>query len=144
MAHSCAEFYIHIIFATKNREDLIPPEIEDRLYAYLGGIAKKKQNILIRVNGMQDHIHLLIKLHPDTAISTLLRELKSYSTGWLKKEGYEDFSWQIGYGGFSCSITHLDGVIKYIENQKIHHETITLDQEIDNINKKWGTSWQLD
>jgi putative transposase len=141
MAHSSVACYIHVIFATKNREPLIFPDIEDRLYAYLGGIASKKKTPLIRINGVHDHVHLLMKLHPDVALSILVKELKSYSTGWIKNETKRNFSWQTGYGGYSCSITHVDALIKYIENQKVHHKASTLDQELERINKKWGTSW---
>ena len=141
MTHTCLQVYLHIIFATKDREALITPEIESRLYEYLGGIARKRECVLLRINGMDDHVHMLLKLHADTPISTLLKELKSYSSGWVKKQGNREFSWQIGYAGYSCSITHVDPLIKYIDNQKQHHQTRTFDEELAILNKMWGTSW---
>jgi putative transposase len=94
MSHSCVENYLHIIFATKSRASLIPLEIESRLYFYLAGIAKQRKVPILKVNGTDDHLHMLLKLHPDVALSKLMKELKAYSTGWIKKEGFNQFGWQ--------------------------------------------------
>lgn len=144
MSHSCVENYLHIIFATKNRDSLIPLEIEERLHSYLAGIAKQRKVPILKVNGTDDHLHILLNLHPDIALSKLMKELKAYSTSWVKKQGFDQFSWQQGYGGFSCSKSHLEKLIKYIENQKVHHQHKSFDQEIDDLNLKWGTSWLRD
>ncbi len=144
MSHSSVEIYLHVIFSTKNRSPLIPFDLENRLYSYFGGIARKRQVPILKVNGMSDHIHMMLKLHASVALSTLMKELKSYSTSWMKTQGIKDFSWQEGYGAFSCSVTHIDALTKYIENQKEHHKTDTFDQEIDNLNKLWGIKWMAD
>lgn len=138
MGHSSVEIYIHVIFSTKNRLSLIPHDLENRLHGYITGIAKEKKVPILKINGMQDHIHILLKLHASVAISELLKELKSYSTAWMKKQGIKDFTWQEGYGAFSCSITHIDALTKYIENQKEHHQTHTFADEIANLNRIWG------
>ena len=138
MSHSCVEIYIHAIFSTKNRMALIPQNLEERLYGYFSGIAKERKVPILKANGMADHIHLLLKLHATTDISTLLKELKSYSSTWMKKQGVIDFAWQDGYGAFSCSITHVEALIKYIENQKEHHKTHSFDEELAKLNKLWG------
>jgi REP element-mobilizing transposase RayT len=143
MSHSCVEVYLHVVFATKNRDSLIPAEMESRLHSYIGGIARKRNIDLIRINGMLDHLHLLFKLHPDVPIAVLLKEIKSYSSGWIKKQGFENFAWQNGYGAFSCSYGHLQQVIEYIERQKEHHQQHSLEEEINQINKKWGTTWMI-
>lgn len=143
MSHSSVEIYLHVIFSTKNRLPLIPENMESRLYGYFGGIAKQRQVPILKINGTADHLHILLKLHASVAVSVLLKELKSYSTGWMKKQGFIDFSWQEGYGAFSCSVTHLEALTKYIENQKEHHKTRTFSQEIEILNRLWGVNWMV-
>jgi REP element-mobilizing transposase RayT len=82
----------------------------------------KKKNLYFARRWDSDHLHMLIKLHPDTALSILLKELKSYSSGWLKKEGFKDFSWQKGYGGYSYSKSHIEALYNYIRTQKEYHK----------------------
>jgi putative transposase len=144
MSHTSVENYLHIIFATKNREPLILPDFEKRLYGYINGIAIKKQSPILNINGIEDHIHLLIKLHPSVPLSTMVKELKSYSSGWMKKEGDPNFKWQEGYGGFSYGKSQLPALMKYIENQKNHHKVKTFDDELALIKLKWGVSWHTD
>jgi REP element-mobilizing transposase RayT len=93
---------------------------------------------------MADHLHIMLKLHASVAVSVLLKELKSYSTGWMKKQGFKDFGWQEGYGAFSCSVTHLEALTKYIENQKENHKARSFDQEIEILNRLWGVNWVVD
>jgi putative transposase len=144
MTHSCVEIYLHLIFSTKGRLSLIPKNIENRLYGYLSGIAKKSNIIVLAINGTSDHLHLLIKLNATTSVGKLIQELKSYSSGWMKKQGIMAFTWQEGYGAFSCSITHIKPLIKYIENQKEHHKVISFEDEIEKLNKLWKTKWKID
>jgi len=122
MSHSCVENYLHIIFATKNRDPLIHPEIEKQLHSYIVGVSRKRKVPILKINGMADHIHILLKLHPSVALAELLKEYKAYSSSWMKKCGYSQFNWQAGYGGFSCSKSMLKSVIIYIQNQKAHHK----------------------
>jgi REP element-mobilizing transposase RayT len=136
--------YLHIIFSTKERLPLIPKEMENRLYGYLGGIARKRESPILKINGMADHLHILLKLHPSVSLSTLVKELKSYSTGWMKKEAVADFGWQVGYGGFSCSPNRLSGINKYIDNQKEHHKTLSFKDEIEIMRQRFGIKWVLD
>ena len=115
--------------------------MEQRLYAYLGGIARKNQSSLLKINGTENHIHLLLKLNTTIAISTLLKELKAYSSGWMKKEGYDSFGWQNGYGAFSYSKSHLSALTRYIENQKEHHQAKSFEEEIELLKKTWTLDW---
>jgi REP element-mobilizing transposase RayT len=141
MAATAVDLFIHLVFCTKYRERHIHPEIEDRLHSYLVGIAKNRKTKVLRINGMEDHVHILINLHPSIALSNLVKELKAYSTSWMKKNGYPKFSWQRGYGGFSYSKSMTDQVVKYIENQKEHHRKFSLKEEIELIKQKWGIQW---
>ena len=100
MSHSCIENYLHIIFSTKNREPFIVPEIEERLHSYIVGISRQRKVPILKINGREDHIHILLKLHPSIALATLIKEYKAYSSGWMKKCGYPQFNWQEGWWFF--------------------------------------------
>src|SRR5215472_17964160 len=101
MTHSFVKLQYHIVFSTEGFVPLIKPEWEPRLYEYLGGVARKLKGISIEINGMPDHVHLLVGLHQDLSISTFLEKLKSSSTGWVRRNLSKEFGWQIGYGAFS-------------------------------------------
>ncbi|MBN4066808.1 IS200/IS605 family transposase [Simkania negevensis] len=143
MGHSCVENYIHLIFATRLREDLILSSMESRLHSYLCGIARKRNSSVIIINGTANHLHLLLRLHPTIALSTLVKELKSYSTGWMKKQDQAQFSWQVGYGGFSVSHSMLEKVSKYIECQKEHHQKCSFNEEIESLISRWHLRWSF-
>src|SRR5690606_727608 len=99
MSHSSVKNYMHIIFCTKKRATPIHSEIENRLHSYIVGISQRNKVPILKINGTDDHIHILLNLHPSIALANLIREFKSYSTAWMKKNGYPHFSWQKGYGG---------------------------------------------
>jgi len=141
MSHSCVENHVHLIFATKERAELIIPEIECRLHQYITGIARRRESPILIVNGVVDHIHILIRLHPSVALATVVKELKAYSTGWMKKQGCEQFSWQKGYGGFSVSRSALESVMAYISRQKEHHKKYSFEDELDSLIEKWNLQW---
>ena len=144
MSHSVVEVYIHFIFSTKKRKPWLQPEIEDRLFPYMGGIARKQKAGLLDINGTPDHIHLSVKMPATIAISKLIGDLKAQSTGWLKKRGLEEFAWQEGYGAFSFSRSQIDTVRRYIKNQKIHHRTKTFEEEMQAYAKRFGFEWYPD
>ncbi|CDZ81077.1 Transposase [Candidatus Rubidus massiliensis] len=146
MAHSCIELYIHIIFSTKDRKQIIPQSHESSLHGYIQGILKKRNIPVIRINGMHDHIHILLKLNSVVPLGTLIKEIKSYSTAWMstawmKKERFLQFAWQIGYGAFSCSINHVDALTNYIDNQKEHHKKFNFSEEVMRLCQKWQVKW---
>ena len=93
---------------------------------------------------MDDHTHIVLKMHQDVALSNLMKELKSYSSGWMKKVGYHEFSWQEGYGAFSCSKSLMEPLTKYVENQKEHHKKLSFKDEIAILERKWGVKWLKD
>jgi len=123
MAQSLSQLYVHIVFSTKNRFPFIKEDIDDELYAYIGGIIKQYKGIPIMINGVSDHIHILSSLPRTISISKFIEEIKKNSSKWIKTKGneYSNFSWQNGYGAFSVSSSKVDVVMKYIENQKNHH-----------------------
>ena len=141
MSHSLVEVYLHIVFATKHRAPLLTPDIEARLFPYLAGIARRKKVGTLRINGTEDHIHLLQKLHPSVTIARLVGDMKAYGTAFIKNLGVSEFAWQRGYGAFSCSRDHLDVVSRYIERQKEHHRFQSFANEMRSHGARWGLRW---
>lgn len=123
MSSTYSQLYIQIVFAVKGRESLIHSVWEEELYKYISGIVKNKDQKLLAINGMPDHIHLLIGIKPTCTVSDLVREIKKSSNEFIKEKRFVNgkFSWQEGYGAFSYSHSGLDNVIHYIKNQKEHH-----------------------
>ncbi|MFN5416805.1 MAG: IS200/IS605 family transposase [Flavobacteriia bacterium] len=124
MGQSLVKNYLHIVFSTKHRAHLIDEEIENELYAYLGGICKKLECYAVQVGGFTNHIHILCVLSKKVTLMKLMEELKSHSSKWIKTKGekYANFYWQDGYGAFSVNYRNLEVVVNYIVNQKEHHK----------------------
>ncbi len=124
MPQSLFKFLIHIVFSTKNRADLIAPEIENDLFGYIHGIVENNGAKLIIANGTANHIHLLISLPRKIDVSELIGDIKRDSSVWMKKQNarFADFYWQKGYGAFSIGQSQVETVVNYIKNQKEHHK----------------------
>lgn len=124
-AGTFSQLYIQLVFAVKGRQSLIAEQWENELYKYITGIIHNKGQKLLAINGMPDHIHILIGMKPNCCLSDLVREVKKSSNTWIneKQFGKKVFQWQEGYGAFSYSHSSLDNVIRYINNQKEHHQT---------------------
>ena len=118
-----SQIYIQVVFAVKGRDSLIAKTWEDELYKYITGIVTNKRQKLLAINGMPDHIHILIGMKPSCCLSDLVREIKKSSNEFIKEKKFTrlNFQWQEGYGAFSYSHSALDNVIAYINNQKEHH-----------------------
>lgn len=142
MSHSHVAVYLHIVFATKNRTPWLGSTIEEDLFPYLATIARGMRVDTLCINGVEDHVHLLQKLHPQATIAKLVGDMKSHSTAFLKRKGLKDFAWQQGYGAFSCSVNQVGRVKTYIQNQKQHHQHQTFDQEMTHFGNQWGFHWQ--
>ncbi len=128
MRSTYLSLYVHVIFSTKNREPFLTDDIRQRTFDYLGGTIGGLGALSVRVGGMPDHVHLLIRTNAKTSISDLVREIKKSSTNWIRNE-VPSFSWQEGYGAFSVSAERLRGVVKYIENQEERHHKMTFEEE---------------
>jgi putative transposase len=131
MSQSLADIILHIVFSTKERYPWIKPDIEEELYQYICGVCRNLDCPVIKINGVEDHIHVLLQLGKMVPYSKLISEMKSSSSRWIKTKGdcYNDFCWQSGYGGFSVSRPSLEGAKKYISLQKEHHKTVTFKEE---------------
>lgn len=131
MANTYTQIHIHIIFAVANRQSLIHAGIKDRLHKYITGIIQRRGHKLLAINGMPDHIHILIGLRPETALSDLVRDIKAHSAKHVNEEKWlqRRFAWQKGYGAFSYARSQLSTVIEYIRNQEEHHRKRTFQKE---------------
>ncbi|MFT3935839.1 MAG: IS200/IS605 family transposase [Chitinophagaceae bacterium] len=143
MGQSLVKNYIHIVFSTKHRQQLIYPPVENELHSYIGGICNKLDCHVIKVGGYTDHIHILCMLSKKIALMKLLEEIKSHSSKWIKTKGpdYENFYWQDGYGAFSVNPSQVDVVINYIANQHAHHDKQNFQDEYRGFLKKYKVDY---
>jgi putative transposase len=144
MSQSFVQIYVHIVFHTKNNKNLILKEIEEELYAYIGGILKNLKSIPIQIGGTTDHLHLLCTLHKTVTLADLMEEVKKSSSKWIKSKGsdYQNFYWQDGYGGFSVSSSGVEVVKKYIISQKEHHKKLSVIDEYRNLLEEYGIPYE--
>jgi len=127
----------HIVFSTKGRRPFLSDETVKTACRYIGGILRNHKGCLLTSNGMPEHVHLAVSLHPGTCLSDLLREIKAGSSKWMhEKERLAGFEWQDGYSAFSVSYSGLDQVIRYIDTQQEHHRKRTFEEELISLLKK--------
>jgi putative transposase len=113
----------HIVFATKNREVVLVADQREKLWRYIWGILRNKECHLYRINGVEDHVHILTGIHPSIALANLVKDIKLATNAWIKEQRlFPKFDgWQEGYGGFTVSWADKDRLIEYIKNQELHH-----------------------
>ncbi|MFZ0827241.1 MAG: IS200/IS605 family transposase [Verrucomicrobiia bacterium] len=131
MANTFTSLHYHVIFSTKHREPWITPDLEDRVWKFLGGIARENGMKALLIGGMPDHVHLALALPPSQSVSKALQLLKGGSSKWIKDTlpQMRSFAWQDGYGAFTVSKSNLSEVIAYIQNQRKHHRIKTFKEE---------------
>lgn len=131
MANTYSHCYYHFVFSTKNRAAFINPDIEERMWAYIGGIARKHKMTALQVGGIDDHVHALISSPPSIAPSQIAQYIKGGSSLWIHDEfpALNKFAWQDGFGVFAVCKSHSAKVVEYIKNQRKHHENQTFEEE---------------
>src|SRR5438874_10688814 len=131
MANTFTSLHYHVVFSTKRREPWIRSEIEQRVWAYLGGIARENQMKALLVGGIENHVHLLLGVPPVLAVSKAVQLLKGGSSGWVKENfpGLRGFGWQDGYAAFTVSQSQVPEVESYIGKQREHHRVKTFEEE---------------
>jgi REP element-mobilizing transposase RayT len=146
MAGTFSQIYIQVVFAVQNRECIIHSSWEEELYRYISGIIRNKEQKMLAINGMPDHIHFFIGMKPSCCLSDLVREIKKSSTEFIKEKKLSKFkfNWQEGYGAFSYSHSQIDSVVKYIINQKEHHKKQTFREEYMDFLKKFEIEFKED
>lgn len=135
MANTYTQLYIHVVFAVKNRQSLIHKEWKDELYKYICGTATGVKQKIYAINGVANHVHILLSISPSVALSDIIRDLKSNSSKWINGKSFVrgKFEWQEGFGAFSVSQSQLDVVIHYINNQEEHHRLKTFREEYHSL-----------
>ncbi len=138
MPQSLVQIYVHLVFSSKDRRPFLRDKpFRERLHAYLVGACKGQECPSLQIGGVEEHVHLLVRLGKTVDIATLIRELKKESTKWVKAESnLGDFHWQSGYGAFSISPTHVEPVTEYIRNQEKHHKMESFQDEFRRLCKK--------
>ncbi|MCH8568723.1 MAG: IS200/IS605 family transposase, partial [Balneolales bacterium] len=140
MANTYTQIHIHSIFAVQNRQSMINQSWEIELYKYMTGIVHNNGHKVLQINGMPDHVHILIGMRPIQSLSELIQQVKQNSSKWINENRFATsrFSWQEGFGAFSHSKSQVQTVIKYIQNQKEHHKRKSFLEEYIEFLKKWG------
>jgi len=131
MANTYTPLHYHFIFSTKNREPWLVPDIEQRIWEFIGGIARAHKMTALQIGGIDDHLHGLVTVPPTIAPCQIAQFLKGDSSKWIHEEfaDLQSFSWQDGYAAFSVSKSSIPKVIKYIQNQREHHRRKTFQEE---------------
>ncbi len=143
MANTYTALFYHFVFSTKNRVAALRPDIEERVWSYIGGIARNHKMTAIQVGGIEDHIHALVLAPPTIAPFEIAKSLKGESSKWIH-ETFPDlraFAWQDGYGAFTVSKPNVPSVVSYIQNQRTHHQTQTFQEEYLEFLKKAGVEY---
>ena len=143
MAKTYTSLNYHFTFSTKNREPWITQSIEDRIWSYLGGVARKHKMTALQVGGIEDHIHALVTAPPMLSPSEIAQYIKGDSSKWIHEEFRKllGFEWQDGYGAFTVSKSQIPEVIRYIQNQREHHGKKTFQEEYLELLQKHGVDY---
>src|SRR5947209_18220354 len=143
MANTYTQIYIQVVFAVEWRQSLIVAEHKVELHKFITGIVRNDGQKLIAINSVPDHVHILIGLKPDLALSDLVRDIKANSSRFVNDEGWVRgrFNWQEGFGAFSYSHSQLDSVIRYIRNQQQHHAKRTFKSEYMTLLRKFDIAF---
>ena len=141
---SYRQILYQIIFGTKYRRPTINETHCTELYQYIWGIVKSKNCHLFRINGVEDHLHILSDLHPTVALADLVKDIKASSSRWMKESGlFPEFEgWADGYGAFTYSIRERDKIINYIKKQKEHHKKVPFVEEYSALLEENGLRYE--
>ncbi len=139
MANTYSQIYIQIVFAVMGRQNLIAAGQREELHKYITGIVRNRDQKLLSIFCMPDHMHLLVGLKPSMSISDLVRDIKADSSNFINNKKWirGKFNWQEGFGAFSYSRSQVDQVAKYILNQEDHHRRKTFREEYVDFIKKF-------
>ena len=147
--HSFVSCLVHCVFSTKERRRLITADLQQRLYPYLGGIARENKMKALAIGGVEDHVHILLSIPSTLSIAKSVQLLKGNSSKWIHETFPKQraFEWQEGYGAFSIAVSGVEGTVRYIQSQKEHHQRHSFKDELIVFLEKHGieySSWMLD
>jgi len=141
MAQSFSALFYHLVFSTKKRYPFLTPAIRPSIYSYIGGIVRNQGGQLHAIGGTSDHVHQLVSLTKNMAISGAVREIKSKSSIKLRQQGKRKFRWQSGYSIFTVSPSKVTQLKGYIENQEEHHLKRTFKEELRTLLQAHGVEF---
>jgi len=141
--NSFRQILYHIVFCTHDRKNTLPVEYHEELYKYIWGIIKNRNGFLYRINGTENHIHILSDLHPTVALADFIKEIKTVSNTWMKSSGkFQNFSsWAAGYAALTYAYHDKEMIINYIKNQKEHHKKVSFEDELRALLEEHGIEW---
>ncbi len=143
MGNTYSHLLVHLVFATKNRIPTIAQHIAERLHEYIGGIARAEGCALLAAGGVEDHVHLLMRIKPDLNLATLMRDIKGKSSRWINVT-FPDSAWrgwQDGYAAFSVSRSAESHVREYLANQREHHLRRSFRDELEELLRRHGVEY---
>lgn len=137
MANTYTQLYFHIVFAVKGRQNHISKKWKDELYKYITGIVTNRNHKMMIINGMPDHIHILVSTKPNSNLSDLVRDIKANASKWINEKKFINgkFEWQTGFGAFTIGQSQIPKILNYIKAQEEHHKKKSFREEyIDFLN----------
>jgi REP element-mobilizing transposase RayT len=142
MAHTYCSLLFHCVFSTSGRRRIIAQDVQERLWAYMGGVARECGAVAMAVGGTEDHAHLLISLRATMSLARAMQAIKAGSSQWMHEcLGVREFAWQEGYGAFSIGASQVPATIAYIARQREHHQKRDFQAEFVAILKKHGIEY---
>jgi putative transposase len=141
MSHTYVSDLVHCVFSTKERRNLIRPEIQSDLWAFLGGIARKNGFKALVVGGTENHVHVLLSLPATMPLAKAMQLIKGASSHWMNEKRTQGFAWQEGYGAFTVGISQKADTIAYIQSQAEHHRKRSFEDEFVVFLKKHGVEY---
>lgn len=143
MPQSLARVHIHLVYSTKNREPFLIDTVRESLHRYQAVVLQNLGCPAVLINSVEDHIHTLFELSRTVTIAGAVEEVKKTSSKWIKTQGPEfgAFAWQTGYGAFSVSVSSIDRVRRYIEDQRAHHRSSTFQDEFREMLHRHGVGF---
>ena len=147
--HSFVSCLMHCVFSVKERCKLISPDVQERLYPYLGGIARENKMKALSIGGVEDHVHALVSLPSTLSVAKAVQLLKGNSSKWIHQtfSNQRLFEWQEGYGAFSIAVSGIEDTVRYIQSQREHHQAHSFEDELIVFLDKHGIAyekWMLD
>ena len=132
MSHTYVSALYHCVFSTKERRPLIPAALAERLFPYMGGIARENEMKVLEIGGTENHVHFLLSLPAPLALAKGIQLIKGGSSKWVHDtfgEEHTRFAWQEGYGAFSIGVSQIQHTIEYIRGQQEHHSRKSFEEE---------------
>ena len=143
MPQSLSNILLHLVFSTKDRRPWLDDSVCERLHAFLSGAVRQVGCEAYRVGGVEDHVHLAVRLSRTLSVADLVKEIKTASSKWLKTQGdsRREFSWQQGYGAFSIGMSQKAALLQYIDSQEQHHRACSFQDEYRAFLVKYGIEY---